>query len=98
MFIYIGFAYTKAVGIRSFAESNPAALFWVCFFTLLQSAVSLVCMWKQWFESKMTLFYQGANSCPHSLRSSRVCVSFCLPLMLPHQGFNLCMSFLCLCV
>jgi len=60
IWIYIGFAYTKATGIRSFSESNPAALFWVCFFILLQSTTSLVCMWKQWFESRTTLFYQGA--------------------------------------
>ena len=59
MWIYIGFAYTKATGMHP--ESNPAALFWVCFFVLLQSSSSLLCMWKQWFATKATLFYPGFN-------------------------------------
>lgn len=57
--------YTKATGIRSYSESNPAALFWVCFFILLQTASSLFCMRMQRFESKIQLFYQG-NSLSNS--------------------------------
>ena len=49
--------YTKATGIRSYSESNPAALFWVCFFILLQTASSLFCMRMQRFESRIQLFY-----------------------------------------
>jgi hypothetical protein len=87
IWIYIGFAYTKTVGIRSYSESNPAALFWVCFFILLQATASLLFMWKQRMAGRLFQFYHGAP---------RFKVMPLSPTLLL-AGFNLCMSFLCTC-